>query len=159
MSLAHKKEPMMQFATSIDLDMLQQDAQRLGLTLRAGRYDLACLLFQKHEHFTLSASGGRMKGEAVSVANDGEFLCLMIDTDKPDALSWHARTSTTSPTRASRRLARRWSLFVKPISPPPTSEDNMKMTLVEIKEAADKQRVANRIHYELVALMKAGAGK
>lgn len=77
----------MHFGTLNDLNTLEKEARRAGAVIREGKHSIACQMLQEHEYFMIAAADGRMKAEAVTLTREGDFICVMIDTDQPEPVS------------------------------------------------------------------------
>ena len=78
----------MQFANNAHIENLLKDAQKLGATLVAGELDRIGTAIQNHEFYTIASAEGEMVAEGISVAQNGDFLCVMIDTRSTQPVSW-----------------------------------------------------------------------
>lgn len=78
----------MDFVSKSELNALRKAAEGIGANLRAGEEELVFQLLRVFDYYLIANAEGHTKGEAVSVAGDGEFLCVMIDTRDPDPVSF-----------------------------------------------------------------------
>lgn len=85
----------MQFATKAHIENLQKDATKLGQSLRAGNVDAVCQAIQLHDYFVISAAGGQMVAEAVTATEDGDFICVMVNTADKSPVSYSRENFNT----------------------------------------------------------------
>lgn len=78
----------MEFVSKSELNALRKGAENIGTSNRSDRPELMLRLMEVFDYYLIAGVDDHMKGEAVSVTADGDFLCVMIDTNNPDPVSF-----------------------------------------------------------------------
>lgn len=78
----------MEFSSEARLKSLLKDLEKTGPEVKHGPQELIFQIISSFDHFLIAGVGDHIKAEGVSVVGNGDFLCVTIDTEKPDPVTW-----------------------------------------------------------------------